>query len=173
MIIAGPGREFPMNLIQPIREGLESALEYVSEGWASLKQRAAHAMTRFYPASRSVGDVDVPLGPDWGLLAAELRESPDALLLRLEVPGLDRENLEVELLGNRLRIAGEKRYERNEERAQYHLLECAYGRFERVLPLPCEVDADRATANYRNGVLSLRLPKTEGLKARQIGVQPG
>ncbi|MDG4867668.1 Hsp20/alpha crystallin family protein [Guyparkeria sp. 1SP6A2] len=92
--------------------------------------------------------------------------------MRLEAPGLKREDFEVEVLDDHLRVAGEKRSERHDHRGRYHVTECAYGQFERLIPLPEPVKADSARASYRDGVLQITLDKA-GEKRRRIPVEPG
>lgn len=160
-----------MRLVQPIRSGLGEVLEHLSEGWDSLKHKAGRAITRFRPSGRD--NADRPPGADWGIIAAELKEQADALTVRLELPGLDRDSIAVEVRGNRLYVAGEKRYERNDEDARFHVVECAYGQFQRVLELPSLVDPELASARYRDGVLSIRLPKRVGSPRHAVPVLRG
>jgi len=70
-------------------------------------------------------------------------------------------------------IRGEKRFEREQNRGNYHLMECAYGRFERAIPLPAEVDEEKARADYRRGLLRVTLPKTGHHTGRRISVSAG
>ena len=67
-------------------------------------------------------------------------------------------------------VSGEKRYERESHGSTYHVMERAYGSFQRTIPLPRNVDADNAEASYRNGVLSIRLPKSDGDNIRNVRV---
>jgi HSP20 family protein len=71
---------------------------------------------------------------------------------------------------SQLVIRGEKRVEREEKKARYHVIEAAYGSFERRIPMPCEVDPDNAHAAYERGVLTVRLPRVEHERRRQIPV---
>jgi len=90
--------------------------------------------------------------------------------VRLEAPGLEREDFDIEVFEDTLIIRGEKRLTRERNEGRYHVLECAYGRFERAIPLPAEVEADRASARYRNGVLRIELPKTASQRRHHIEV---
>jgi HSP20 family protein len=105
------------------------------------------------------------------LLAAEVRESADAVSVRLEVPGMEPERIDISIIDDILQVSGEKQAEREQTRGNYHLTERAYGRFERRFRLPAPVDSGRADASYRRGVLTLRLPKRS--RNRQIKVMPG
>jgi HSP20 family protein len=67
-----------------------------------------------------------------------------------------------------LYLKGEKRFERATDDSTYYMMERAYGWFERAIPLPCEVAGDKAEASYKNGVLTVQLPKLDGGKGRVI-----
>jgi len=109
------------------------------------------------------------LGP-WGP-AVDVAEDDEAIYVRAEIPGLDKDDFRVEVIGDCLVISGEKSTERERRGRGYYYAECAYGSFSRSIPLPCEIDLDRAEARYRHGVLSLRLPKSESARAREIKVK--
>jgi HSP20 family protein len=159
-----------------LRSQLGRAWESVAEGWQHLRSRAADALTRFTPAHRpgeleTVEDAVVRSGAHWGLLAAEVRETEDALVVRLEVAGMDPDGFEIVVVDHDLVVRGEKRVERESREGRYHLMECAYGSFERRVPLPVEVDQARASARYRAGVLQVTLPKRGHHGARRITVE--
>lgn len=152
-----------------IGEGLSRAWENLAEGWREILSRAGGALTHF---SRSKEGKELAVAfPSWGLLAGEVIETSREILVRLEVPGLEKEDCEVTIEGNHLVVRGEKRAQWEEQGEHYHLLECAYGSFQRVLPLPASVDLERAQASYRNGVLTVKLPKTGTATTRRIAVQ--
>lgn len=152
---------------------LNRAWENLSDGWRELLSRSGNALTHF--SKDKLGD-GAPSGqpaaafPSWSLLAGEVEETPDSIIVRLEVPGMTKEDCHVSIEGNVLHLRGEKRLERESQDGYYHVMERAYGRFERMVPLPQNVDSERADANYRNGVLTVRLPKTESRSARKIDV---
>lgn len=101
----------------------------------------------------------------------DVEETDDEVLVRAELPGLDERDFTVELTANRLILRGEKHEESEERRRGYYYAERSYGAFARAIALPCEVDADKATAKYKNGVLRVTLPKTAKAKAKRITVQ--
>ena len=72
---------------------------------------------------------------------------------------MEREDFTVQVVDDVLVVQGQKRSKREETRGRYHVLECAYGRFERAIALPAAVDPDAAAATYRRGVLTVDLPK--------------
>lgn len=156
-----------------LRQNLDRAWGQLQAGWNNLVSKASDALTRF-TGGEEEQDEDARmlrrLSPDWGLLAAELRETEGELRVRLEIPGMDPDGLDVQVHGQVLRIAGEKQVQREADQGRYHVTECAYGRFERQLPLPCEVDPAKTRAEYRKGVLMLHLPKLERAKVRRIPI---
>jgi HSP20 family protein len=101
-------------------------------------------------------------------LAGEVEELDKEVIVRVEVPGMEKEDFTITVEGNELYLSGEKRYERESRDSTYHVMERAYGSFQRSIPLPRNVDAERAQASYKNGVLSIRLPKVESESSRTI-----
>lgn len=98
----------------------------------------------------------------------EISESGTELTMSVELPGLDRKDVHVELDGDVLTLRGEKQEERTEDKdKQYHLVERSYGAFQRSFTLPASVDRDRITADFDKGVLTLKMPK--GAEARPRG----
>ncbi|MBD0318770.1 MAG: Hsp20/alpha crystallin family protein [Gemmatimonadetes bacterium] len=88
-----------------------------------------------------------------------------------EMPGLRRENIEVDVENNVLTIRGEKREERTEgEQGRFHLAERRYGTFARSFVLPRDVDADQIHADFQDGVLTISIPKSERVRRRRIQV---
>ncbi len=165
-----------MSTLQQLREGVDRAWEGLQAGWRALTQRAASALTRFLPGEAPADDDGrslVSTSPGWGLLAAEIREDDEEVCVRLEVPGMQADQLEIQVLDRILVVSGEKRVAREERRGRYHVTERAYGRFERALPLPTEVDEARAGADYQNGVLTVRIPKHARVSSRRIPVRGG
>ena len=98
-------------------------------------------------------------------------EGGDTVVVKAELPGVDRENLEVESVGSRLMVAGKREIPTPEGEFRYHRRERNGGEFRRVFRLPFEVDRDKATATYSDGVLTIRLEKAESAKPRQIAVK--
>lgn len=88
----------------------------------------------------------------------DLRETDEEVLVTAEMPGLEEKDFELTLAEGVLILKGEKRHE-HEEKGEVHRLERSYGAFQRTVPLPCEVEAEKARAEYRNGVLTVTLPK--------------
>jgi HSP20 family protein len=97
-------------------------------------------------------------------------EGGEAIVLKAEVPGMKRDSLEVEAVGNRLSIAGVREIPSPEGDFRYHRRERQAGEFRRVFRLPYDVDREKALANYHDGVLTVRLEKAEAAKTRQIQI---
>jgi len=104
---------------------------------------------------------------------AEVEETGEHIRYVFEVPGIRPEELDVTVERNVLTISGEKKAERSEENATYHLTERRYGRFTRSFQLPARVDADAVTARYENGLLTITLPKVPAARPRQIRIETG
>lgn len=165
-----------MSTLEQLRSGfLGRAWEAVAEGWRHLRERASEALTRFRPAEggevETAEDQAVRRAARWGLLAAEVSEEPDRVVVRVEAPGMEAEDFDVSVEDGYLVIRGEKRFRHVSRTGRYHLMECAYGRFERALALPVPVDMSRARARYRRGVLTVELPKTAEARTRRIEVR--
>ena len=115
-------------------------------------------------------------GGSW-VPAVNIEESGDELVLTAEVPGMTRDDLEIEVENSRLTIRGEKSVERKEgeDSKKYHVWERCSGSFERSFTLPRTVRAEAIAANYRDGVLTVRMPKAPEAKSRkvQIGAPEG
>ncbi len=165
-----------MSTLAYLGEGLERAWESLSEGWQQLRDRASQAITRFHPQRKSEGvgsreDDLMRRALHWGVVAAELEERDDEIIVRLEAPGLEPADFDISVINGVLMVRGEKRMEREQKRGHYHVMECAYGSFERSVPLPRSVEASGVKARYRRGVLTVHLPIAESARVRRIEVQ--
>lgn len=104
--------------------------------------------------------------------AVDLAETADNIVVTCELPGMTAEDVEISLENNVLTIQGEKKEARTEEDSErrYHLWERTYGAFRRSFTLPRTVDADKISAEFANGVLTITLPKTAEAKGRRIPI---
>ena len=162
-----------MGTFNQLRDGLNRAWESVTEGWHEMVEHAGDALTRFRPSagqSKSKQPVVVE-GARWGVLAAEMSMDDTEVEVHIEVPGMDPDNFDVEVIDDLLVIRGEKRTERKRKEGHYHLTERAYGRFERAMRLPSAVDVGKAKAQYKHGVLRIRLPRVAAASGRRIEVR--
>ena len=103
--------------------------------------------------------------------AMDLKERDDAFVAELEMPGMKPEDFHVEVDEGVLVIRGERKQEKEEKTKQWHRTERVYGSFERHVALPSSVDAERVDASYKNGVLTVRVPKAPGSKPRTVQVK--
>lgn len=99
--------------------------------------------------------------------AVEMYETDNEIVVKAELPGVKKENIEVSIKDNTLHIRGEKKEEREEKTETIHRLERVYGKFERVLTLPVDVKAEEVKAEYKDGILEIRLPKSEVSKEKR------
>jgi HSP20 family protein len=97
-------------------------------------------------------------------------EDKDNLIVRAEVPGMKREDIDVSFHDGVLTLSGERKSEEKYSEAETYRSERFLGRFQRTVTLPTPVDADKVKANYKDGILTVTLPKTEEAKPKQIEV---
>lgn len=102
--------------------------------------------------------------------AIEVSETEDSVIVKAEVPGIDRERVHVSVQNDVLMIKGEKREEKEEKKARFYRMERTYGTFARAVPLPSPVDPERAVATFRDGVLTVTMPRVTPMKGTTIPV---
>lgn len=110
-------------------------------------------------------------GPTVWQPVVDIEESPEAYLVRAELPGMRLEDIKITVADQALSIRGEKRREEEKKGTSYHRVERVYGTFERSFSLGHAVAADKIEATYRDGVLEVSIPKAEEAKAREIQVK--
>lgn len=162
-------------VLQPVLEPLTRGWEHWRERlrrWRSARGNGAAAMRRAAEPvwhDEYAGDPPAPRS----LPSAEVRDEGPRFVVRLETPGLRRDELSIELHGGLLAVQGERRTERRERRGGYEVIESRRGQFRRVFALPSQVDVDQVRARYRDGVLRIELPKRAGTVGRRIEVRAG
>jgi HSP20 family protein len=117
--------------------------------------------------------------PEWSRLEHAIDITPrvdvidreEEILVRAEVPGVEKKDLEIELSGQLLTLKGERKHEKTEEKGTFYRSEIAHGSFTRSLRMPENVDLAQAKAEFKDGVLEIHLPKTEKTERRRIEVQ--
>jgi HSP20 family protein len=102
--------------------------------------------------------------------AAELHETADAIHLKLEVPGIDTKDLDIQVSADAVSVSGERKSEFTSEDKGVKRTEFRYGRFQRVFQLPARIQNDHVTADYKDGILTITLPKAEGEKTKVVKV---
>jgi HSP20 family protein len=107
---------------------------------------------------------------EW-LPSVDVSETKNDLVVRAELPGLESKDIDISMNNGYLTIKGEKKNEREEKDENYHLIERSYGSFSRSVRLPKEVQSDKITASFKNGILKITLPKSEEAKKKEIKIK--
>jgi HSP20 family protein len=102
--------------------------------------------------------------------AVDIFETENEIVVKAEIPGIDRKDITLSLEKNVLNLKGERRFEKETKEENYHRIERAYGGFSRSFSLPATVDEEKIRADYRDGILKIVLPKREQAKAKQIKI---
>lgn len=110
-----------------------------------------------------------PVNRSW-MPPVDIYETEEGFVATADLPGLGKKDIDVSLEGNVLTISGERSYEKSGEQGAFRRIERAYGNFRRSFTLPAGVDATKVDAKFKDGVLTLTLPKSETAKARKISV---
>lgn len=100
-----------------------------------------------------------------------LAETENAYEVTCDLPGVKAEEVNIEFKDGQLWITGERKYEKEEQEKKYHRVERVYGQFRRVIALGTDVDAERIDANYKDGVLSVHVPKAEAVRPKKITIR--
>ncbi|MGK7872254.1 MAG: Hsp20/alpha crystallin family protein [Xenococcaceae cyanobacterium] len=102
--------------------------------------------------------------------AVELEEIEDRLILRAEVPGIEAKDLDIDVSRDAVAIRGEHRYGKKTEDKGFFRSELRYGKFERIINLPVEIEQEKVQAEFKNGILTLTLPKVEDTRRNVVKV---
>jgi HSP20 family protein len=111
------------------------------------------------------------MGLDISAPVVDLFDEKDEVVVKAELPGMAKDDIEIDISDHQLTVKGEKKKEEKIKEENYYCSERSYGSFMRVLDLPSEVQSDKVHASYKNGVLEIRLPKTEAAKKKEIKVK--
>jgi HSP20 family protein len=103
--------------------------------------------------------------------ALDVYEDRDAVVVKAELPGMEKDDVHVDIRGDLLTVRGEKKKEEKIEERDYYCHERAYGAFSRSIRLPVEVQGEKASATFKHGVLEMHLPKTEAAKRRSVSIK--
>ncbi len=103
--------------------------------------------------------------------SADLAETENAFEIRVDAPGMESKDFDIEVNGNIATIRGERKEEREEKGKAYHRVERRYGAFSRSMTLPCNVNEDEVAAEYASGVLTITLPKRENTAPKKVSVK--
>jgi HSP20 family protein len=165
-----------MDPMKKLRSELERSIsrawEGLTDGWRELLSRSTGALTHFVRAATQHKTENSPEdAPHWAILAAECWETAYSVIVQIEVPGMSKDDLDVSIYRGGLRIRGEKRLAADQQGRLYYLMERAFGRFERTISMPDNIDAPRAEVSYRDGVVTVIVPKTQAAPPTQLSVK--
>jgi HSP20 family protein len=146
-------RRTPDNTI--LRDPLFEVVDrfFGDRGWPSLASKEA----------------DEPASSSW-VPAVDLRETEEAFFVTAELPGLSKKNIDISLEGKTLTISGERTFKKEGENDNYHRVEREYGSFRRSFSLPTAIEADKVSAKFKDGLLTLSVPKSPAVMPRKIAV---
>lgn len=141
-----------------------------NRGVSDLQREIDRVFDRFFPSQDKDGGTGSSQQSVWAP-RTDLIETDDAYRIHLDVPGVSKDALTINYKDNQLTVSGERASNRTDENEEYVRVERAFGHFYRSFALPRTVDAEGISADYENGVLTIRVPKTEEVKPRQIEIQ--
>lgn len=155
----GKGKETEKKELEPYRPS----------DWLTPFERMEELFDEFF--RRPFGRPWWPRLPRWfeeikPVPSVDIYEEGDDLVIKTELPGMRKEDIEVNISENTITLSGEKKKEEKVEKKDYYRLERSYGSFSRSFDLPVEVQADKAKATFKDGVLEIRIPKTEEAKKK-------
>lgn len=127
-------------------------------------------LDRFFNETFRFFDEGFSQGFDWKP-AVDVEETADHFLISAELPGLNKEDIKISIIDNRVVLSGEISEEKEVREANYYLKERARGKFSRSITLPSPVNTAGADATYKDGILSLKLPKAEEAKPKEIKIK--
>jgi HSP20 family protein len=164
--------------LENLKENVDSLWDNITEGWNHLRTATASALTRFkpgeetnLPAAAEIDDAFFRPARSWAMLGGDVFEDDDRLIVRVELPGLSKDEIDIEVGSEGLVISGEKRFQRETSPGRWRVMQCAYGSFRRVVALPVAVKADAAGASYKSGVLRVELPKAQPGQRKGVSIK--
>ena len=158
------------NLLPWRRDRETIALRGEAEPYFALHDRINRLFDDFFRGTGLTGTM-----PAAGLPSIDVSDSDGEIRVDVELPGVEEKDIQLTLTDDTLEISGEKKSEEKKDAGSFQHVERSWGSFRRVVTLPCEVVADEATATFKKGVLSVRLPKAQTAKerTRKIEVRSG
>ena len=107
----------------------------------------------------------------WSAPAIDMYQTDDDIVVKAVLPGMKADDVQIQVTGDALILRGETKQEEEKKEKTWHFREQRFGRFERAVPLPTQVKADQANAEFENGILTITLPKAEEVKPRMINIR--
>ena len=135
-------------------------------GTPGLRREMDRVFDRFFEPEWS----DFPAVGEWAP-SLDVSETKDAVIVKAEIPGIEPNDIQVTLQENFLTIKGEKKQEKEEKDERHHRIERSYGAFTRSVRLPVTVDTAKVDAKFKNGLLTVTLPKTPSAKGTTVPVK--
>lgn len=151
-------KQEPAKSLSPYEEMEQLFDRYFSGGWL-------HPFQWWRPA---LDDLPMPFAGK--MPRVDVIDHEDEILVKAEVPGVDKEDLEVSVSENSVSIKGSTSHEEKEEKGDYYRCEMSSGSFSRLVPLPANVDADKASTKFKDGILELTLPKAKQAKRHTVRI---
>jgi HSP20 family protein len=162
-----------MEVLRNLGDTVRNSWQDLAENWRDLINRSSSALTRFIP--RHMADAAETSStltfPRWAMLAGEVIDHKDSIIIQLELPGVKREDCKVSVVDGHLSVEGERHTEHEYAGATYRMMQRAYGGFKRTVLLPPEADPDSAHAELRDGVLKVELKKKPGANTQRHRVE--
>lgn len=145
---------------------------WLNEGWSKLRGQAHTALTHFSHGDAEEEETGGSQQPQrWGIVATDVVDNGRQIEVRMEVPGMTKDDISIELSQGRLTVSGEKHMTSNRREGNVLINERAFGSFHRVIPIPYEVDPNSVTAEYMDGTLVIDIDKAEGAERKTITVK--
>lgn len=158
-------------------QGAGQASSALWQAWSRLANRAKTALARLWPSLAPADRRGPPAPPSavprlrgWAFTTAHIFDGPSKVVVRVEAPGMRREDLRIELHGHVLTVWGEKRIHQAGTAGRWHIARYAPGPLRRDLSLAAAVDACNSKASYRDGVLRIELPKSDAVRGGAIAL---
>jgi HSP20 family protein len=138
--------------------------------FAVIQDRMNRLFEETFPRTR--GREDVLTKGVWSP-SMDIYETDEQVVVSAELAGVDRDSVNIDVKDGILTIKGERKYQKEDEKEYFHLMEREYGSFQRSFSLPSKVDQEKVTATFRDGVLEINLPKKDEVKPKQIDINAG
>jgi HSP20 family protein len=128
-------------------------------------------MNRLFEQTLSRSRAEEGMAPSTWTPAVDIYETPEAIMLQADLPGLRREDIDIQIQDNTLALRGERRFAKDVREENYLRIERAYGAFQRSFTLPATIQQENIRAVFRDGILELTLPKAEEAKPKKIAIE--
>ena len=149
----------PVKAVSPFKE-MEKRFEEMEKRFEDFFRRPFSMLPSWMPKMKMPGLEEVSPSID-------IFTEGDDVVVKGELPGMTKEDIDVSLTEDTITISGEKKKEEKIEKKNYYSLERSYGSFKRIFSLPSEVQTEKASAKFKDGVLEIRIPKTEEAKKKE------